>query len=106
MGEMNSNLQDADIRQDVFFTLPLEAWDVEWRYKPHVFRDMVDAATTQRGVILRTLGNPWEHHTGYSTKASARNAQAILRRNFPGKSYRIVLSPRPTLKSLKSPKIP
>lgn len=56
-----------------------DRWDVESRWKPHVAKELCPGS------------NPWVPHQWYldcRTEAIARNAVRVLRRQFPGKSYR------------------
>ena len=55
-----------------------DRWGVESRWKPHVAKDSVSVRT-------------WVPHPYYldcKTECIARNACQVLRRQFPGKSYR------------------
>lgn len=57
-----------------------DRWDVESRWKPHVAK------------VLCPDSNPWTPHQLYlhcRTECIARNACKTLRRQFPGKSYRV-----------------
>lgn len=56
-----------------------DRWDVESRWKPHVAKELCLGA------------NLWVPHPYYldcKTECIARNACQVLRRQFPGKSYR------------------
>lgn len=60
-----------------------DRWDVEFRWKPHVARELWSGSTAS--------ANPWHPHSLYlncRTEAIARNACRTLRKNFPCMQYR------------------